>query len=219
MDERRLGSLEIPTRPAGWQFALATTLYLCLPEAGLMEYISADLPPGVFQGEAEHSSSRRSCLLEEFQLEYALAHFRQEYIALFCRPQSGCYLAPYESIQRKDIPWNQVTDEIARLYWTGGFEPASLPTSPRWLSPFIPDHIGFELGFISAYLEAKEEQGVMIADEQPMLTGLAEILWYEHLTCWAEDYGQRLENRAATPLYRFLGRLTVQLLEDDPFDR
>ncbi|MFW5692348.1 MAG: TorD/DmsD family molecular chaperone [Chloroflexota bacterium] len=126
---------------------------------------------------------------------------RQDYNDLFCVPVSGRYLPPFESAQRAQRLWGPITHHVTDWYLHTGFNPAELHTSAIWQMQIAPDHIGYELAFY----------GALLAADSP----LAADFYQTHLFTWVPNYARQLIEKAATPVYRLLGELTLQALNDD----
>lgn len=132
----------------------------------------------------------------------------RDYHDLFFVPVSGRYLAPFESVQREGRLGGPLTHGVASIYRLTEFDPRALDVSPHWLYQDLPDHIGFELAFISALLRNTQE--LSDAEAEPFIY-TARYFWHHHLSRWGHAFGERLADRAATPFYRGLGRLTASL--------
>lgn len=137
---------------------------------------------------------------------YPLSTFELEYDALFCVPVSGRYLPPFESAQCDRRLWGPRAHAVARFYGETGFRLEDLACDPIWNSHPIPDHIGFEMAFLSALLQSEARAE---ASRAAHLRGTYALFRHEHFDSWATSYGTRLMKTAHTPLYQALGALTV----------
>jgi TorA maturation chaperone TorD len=79
-----------------------------------------------------------------------------------------------------------------------------------------PDHIGAELEFMSL-LARKEAHAVRagLAEPRDECRRTEAMFLRDHLGCWGPSFGRRVEQLAATPLYRSVGGLLTRWLEAD----
>lgn len=138
------------------------------------------------------------------------AALREEYDALFLVPVSGRYLLPFESAHRASRLNISITHDIASFYRAARFDLKRVDADPYWRTLAAPDHIGLELAFMSSLAQSQARAAAGKALE---LARIRDLFWREHLSRWAETYGEKLEQYAQTPLYQALGRLTMQVNE------
>ncbi len=158
---------------------------------------------GTDWGEASGDSQISRLLMEAEQ--QPISELWEDYNALFIVPVSGRYLPPYESAQRHGR-LGKHTQAVAGFYQAAGFDLEQLAVDSYWTRLAIPDHVGFELAFMSALLENSERAG---GDEAAVFLSMRDFFWTEHISKWVPDYGHLLACHAQTPLYQALGQLTV----------
>jgi TorA maturation chaperone TorD len=99
---------------------------------------------------------------------------------------------------------------VAEIYAAAGFYPQELEIDPHWRAG-MPDHIGFEMAFVSALFHnlARAQE----PDATPLLM-MRDAFGREHISRWVPDYGRQLTQHAQTPLYQALGWLTMRVVDE-----
>jgi len=178
------------------------SLYLRSPDTEVVEACMAAAP--VF-GELLKNEELSRLMLQVGGTD--IESLRGDYHDLFFVPVSGHYLPPYESAQREGRLQGTHTHEVDAIYGATGFDFRELTVDPHWLAQGIPDHIGFEMAFVSALLCSQVEGS---SEESASLAETTEYFVQQHLGLWAADYGHKMAQQAETPLYQGLGLLTEQ---------
>ncbi|HFQ80666.1 MAG TPA: hypothetical protein ENK33_04755 [Desulfobacterales bacterium] len=133
----------------------------------------------------------------------------QEYFDLFFVPVSGSYLSPFEAAHREKQLAPELPVLIGQLYSEAGFKPKKLAIPSYMRSLTRPDHIGFEMAFLTRVLNSSL---VFMADgdlqQANTLWETAIAFHATYLGRWASAFGKRLEETAKSHLYRGLGGLT-----------
>jgi TorA maturation chaperone TorD len=168
---------------------LTAALYLKAPSEELLAELKEFFPAGKGPG------------TEPLEL------LRREYFELFFNPATEHFLCPFESFARERRYWGECAVEVGEFYRQSGFDPGTLLSDVHWKNQRMPDHLGFELAFFSALLRSAEAQ----PDEAKALLATAQYFHAAHIRSWAGDFGDRLESRARTSLYRLLGGLTREV--------
>jgi len=141
--------------------------------------------------------------------EVPLPALRQEYYDLFAVPVSGRYLPPFESAQRENRLWGPLTHEVQALYQGAGFRPDELAISPCWNEMTLPDHIGFELAFVSGLLRSLADVETEMEEETLQATTTQFVA--QHVARWMPDFGRKVRRSAQTPFYQAVGLMTEHL--------
>jgi TorA maturation chaperone TorD len=134
---------------------------------------------------------------------------RLEYHDLFIGSESGAYIPPYESLHRERRMQGECSAQVREVFDREGFDPAELECEAHWKLMSAPDHLGFELAFLSVLLRSAELPDA----EGESLLAAARAFHDEHIATWAREYGEQLLNTAKTVTYKTLGRLTMAVAE------
>lgn len=126
----------------------------------------------------------------------------QEYFDCFFVPMSSKYTPPLESVftgassQGRGPLVGPATQETAQLYETTGFNPADLLAFAPLKEMAMPDHVGFELAFMT-YLCLQEEKSAERCDRAAVKRWTEWQFHFlsEHLTCWLPKLAEALEKR------------------------
>jgi hypothetical protein len=106
--------------------------------------------------------------------------------------------------------------EVGLLYQATGFEIGLLANIPSYLKLLNrPDHIGFELAFISNMLTtiAREpDDSKAHALHETCLT-----FCRKHFSAWAADFGRKVKEAAQTPYFQACGEITSFLASPQIF--
>ena len=178
------------------------SLYLRPPDIDVVEACMAAAP--VF-GELLKDETLSRLMLQVGETD--IESLRGDYYDLFFVPVSGRYLPPYESVQREECLWGTLTHKVDAIYRATGFDFRELEVDSHWLAQGIPDHIGFEMAFVSALLCSQVEGP---PEETGSLAETTDYFVQHHLGHWAADYGRKVARQAKTVLYQGLGLLTEQ---------
>lgn len=130
---------------------------------------------------------------------------RLEYHDLFIGSESSKYIPPYESLHRERRMHGACSAQVREAFEREGFDLAELEVEAHWKLISAPDHLGFELAFLSVLLRSVELPDV---DREGLLAA-ARAFHSEHIATWAGEYGALLLNTAQTVTYKTLGRLTM----------
>jgi len=139
-----------------------------------------------------------------------LHRVRLEYHDLFIASESGKYLPPYESFHLERCMRGASCARVQEIFQREGFDPAHLEVEEHWKLVAAPDHLGFELAFLSLLLRSAE---LPQADSQAQFAK-ARTFHAEHVATWAGEYGAQLAATARTVTYKTLGRLTMAVAEE-----
>ncbi|WP_243438545.1 molecular chaperone TorD family protein [Fundidesulfovibrio soli] len=172
-------------------FDAGAALLLKRPSHGLLEAASLALP----------------CLAEPMLEPDALPLALEDWSDLFFSPRSGRYLPPLESVFREGRLGGEAAWSARQAYEAAGFEPARLDMDPLWRAIPHPDHLGFELAFVSALLRCADDDAAGAA----ALHATARAFHAERIAPWAGAYGLRLGEAGRSPLYRALAALLQRL--------
>jgi TorA maturation chaperone TorD len=128
----------------------------------------------------------------------------QEYTALFIAP-GGTH--PYESVQLRGLLCQEPTSQVDLFYKKCGLvikEDCSI----------FPDHLGLELEFMG-YLADKESSALENNVEKNALDwcNLQKEFFSHHISRWAFNFLQDVDNYAFHPFYKVMARLTMKFLE------
>ncbi len=149
-----------------------------------------------------------SFLSEDEQLEQLITEpeevddLSQEYYDLFFVPSSGTYIPPFESTlknynPKKKKPYGRLFDkealEVQAYYEAVGFVPWELDIFPPLKSIKFPDHIGYELAFMSL-LCANERACGENGDKAAQWRNLQHQFLSEHLGKWIGNFARALEH-------------------------
>jgi TorA maturation chaperone TorD len=178
------------------------SLYLRSPDVEVVEACMAAAPAF---GELLKDETLSRLMLQVRETD--MKSLREDYYDLFIVPVSGRYLPPYESAQREGRLWGTLTHKADALYRATGFDFRELKVDPHWLALGIPDHIGFEMAFVSALLCSQVEGP---PEETGSLAETTDYFVQHHLGHWAAEYGHKVARQAKTALYQGLGLLTEQ---------
>lgn len=135
---------------------------------------------------------------------------RLEYHELFLGSESGKYIPPYESLYRDGRLRGANCVRVGEIFAQEGFDPAHLEAEEHWKLVGAPDHLGFELAFLSALLRSAE----LPATDSEAYKSMAHTFHAEHIATWAGAYGALLLDTARTVTYKTLGRLTTAVAEE-----
>ncbi len=139
---------------------------------------------------------------------------RLEYHDMFIGSESGACIPPYESLHREQRMQGECSEQVRAAFDREGFNPAELECEAHWKLIPAPDHLGFELAFLSVLLRSAE----LSEGEREKLLAAARAFHAEHIATWAGGYGELLVNTAKTVTYKTLGRLTMAVAEPDFLD-
>lgn len=166
---------------------------------------------------SEDASREFQSLKKGWGTSYDLDALKQDYWGLFEVPGTR-YLAPYESVYRKDGRGRRVqpagrlygssTSEVLRNYWRAGTQ-----VSHEFLD--LPDHIGAEIEFM-AYLHEREAAVWLNGDKDKAQRSAQYREWQEeflreHLGIWAHAVSERMLEKARTPFYRAVAYMLQSL--------
>lgn len=140
-----------------------------------------------------------------------LDRVRLEYHDLFIGSKSGKYIPPYESLLRDGRMHGPSCSRVRETFQREGFDPAHLEVEEHWKLIDAPDHLGFELAYLSVLLRSTD---LPDADKAGLMAK-ARAFHAEHIATWAGSYGVRLLEAAQTVTYKTLGRLTMAVAEEE----
>lgn len=157
-------------------------------------------------------------LREEWrQQKWCLKDLQLDFWGLFEVPGKR-YLAPYESVYRKEgwdrhgqptgVLYGPSTGEVLRNYWQAGMQLAH-----DFLD--LPDHIGAEVGFMG-YLAEREAAAWEAGDEAEArrFREWQQGFLREHLGVWGTKIADKMLEQARTPLYRAVAYMLQALIAD-----
>lgn len=144
-----------------------------------------------------------------------LDRVRLEYHDLFIGSGSGKYIPPYESLIRDGRMHGPSCSRVGEIFRREGFDPAHLEVEEHWKLVDAPDHLGFELAYLSMLLRSADQPDADAA----ALKDKARAFHVEHIVPWAKAYGTRLVETARTVTYKTLGRLTQAVAEPGFLER
>ena len=133
----------------------------------------------------------------------AVREYLQDVYDMFLVPVSGHYLPPYESAQRAGRLQGPITWQVHQIYKETGFDIHSLHVDPVWRTQHMPDHIGYELAFLSALLQVHE----------PALEPVFDDFVKQHVLSWMPEYGKAVNRLADTPYCQWMGLALVATME------
>ncbi|WP_243311241.1 molecular chaperone TorD family protein [Fundidesulfovibrio agrisoli] len=186
-----------------WLFDAGAALLLNRPDPALLEAAAVVLP----ELPAQQGATLAVGEVAAEAVAEAVALSVEDWSDLFFSPRSGRYLPPLESVFREGRLSGEAAWNARQAYEAAGFEPAQLDMDPLWRAIPHPDHLGFELAFVSALLRCADEDAAGAA----ALHATARAFHAERIAPWAGAYGLKLAEAARSPLYKAAGALLQEL--------
>jgi len=161
---------------------------------------------------AEEGLTELQKFLQNYQSgQLSLSEVQQAYYDLFFVPSSGSFVPPFESaIQNYGENPGKFGDlmgyhtvQVAASYEEIGFNPHLLDIFPPLKQINFPDHLGFELAFMSSL--ASSEGNLIVQSE--FLTN--------HLSIWIGAFSELVDQNDSTGLYSGVTKIANYFIKQD----